>query len=74
MKYGLAFFAGLAVGAWFLRAKESSCCQRVAIGARDKLAGYTGALAPLTSTVLDYSGLTNVLPGLLDGLGVPKDA
>lgn len=74
MKYALAFFAGLAVGAHLLRAKESSCCERVALGARDKIAGYLGPAAPLGAGLLDATGLTDLLPGLLDKLGVPKDA
>ncbi len=74
MKYALAFAAGLSVGAWLLRAKESSCCQRVAIGARDKLAGYAGPASSLVKGLSDATGLTGLLPGILDGLGVPKDA
>jgi hypothetical protein len=74
MKYALAFGAGLAVGAWFLRAKESSCCERVKYGAIAKIAGMTGPLAPLTSGVLEATGLGALLPGALDYFGVPKDA
>lgn len=74
MKYALTFAAGLAIGAHFLRAQESSCCQRVALGARDKLAGFLGPFSGLASGFLDGTGLTKLLPGLLDSLGVPKDA
>lgn len=77
MKYGAyvaAFFAGLAIGVHAFRASETSCCQRVAFGARDKLAGLTGAAAPLTAGALDALGLTGLFPGLLDAAGVPKDA
>jgi hypothetical protein len=74
VKYALTFAAGLAIGVHFLRAKETSCCQRVAFGARDKLSGYAGPFSGLVSGALDGLGLTSLLPGLLDGLGVPKDA
>ena len=53
---------------------ESSCCKRVAYGARDKIAGYTGSFAGATSALLDATGTTNALPGLLDLFGVPADA
>lgn len=74
MKYALAFFAGLSIGAWTLRAKDSSCCERLSYGARDKIAGYTGPFSGLVSGGLDALGLTKLLPGLLDATGVPKDA
>lgn len=74
MKYALAFFAGLAIGAHLLRGKESSCCERVAIGARDKIAGYAGSASGAVATGLDALGITKLLPGLLDAAGVPKDA
>lgn len=67
----IAFGVGLVVGARLLRAKDSSCCERVAIGARDKIAGMTGPLSPLTSKVLDATGLHALVPGLLDVFGVP---
>lgn len=73
MKVALAFVGGLAIGAWFLRAKESSCCERLAYGARDKIAGYAGPFAGLVSGGLDLFGLTPLLPGLLDTAGVPKE-
>jgi hypothetical protein len=74
VKYALTFAAGLAIGAHFLRAKDSACCERVAIGARDKLSGLLGPFSGIASGFLDGTGLTKLLPGLLDGLGVPKDA
>lgn len=74
MKYILCFFGGLAVGAWALRAQESSCCSRVAFGARDKLAGYAGPFGSVVAGALDATGLTSLLPGALDAFGVPKDA
>lgn len=72
--YVVAFAGGVAVGAWLLRAKESSCCERVAIGGRDKIAGYAGPFSGLAKDFLDASGLTKLIPGALDALGVPKDA
>lgn len=69
----LAFGVGLVIGARLLRAKESSCCERVNLGARDKLASYAGPLAPVVSSALDATGTTNLLSGLLDALRVPKD-
>jgi hypothetical protein len=54
-------------------ANESSCCQRVAFGARDKIAGLTGPFEDAASALLDATGITKTLPGLLDKLGVPKD-
>lgn len=70
----LAGLAGIAIGTWAFRADDSSCCQRVAYGARDKLAGYAGPFSGLVSGALDATGLTKLLPGLLDDLGIPKDA
>lgn len=55
-------------------ANTSTCCQRVALGARGKIGGYAGPLAPLAEGALDGLGLTDHLPGLLDTLGVPLDA
>jgi hypothetical protein len=69
-----AFVVGVIVGARFLRAAESSCCERVALGARDKIAGYAGPASGLVSGALDATGTTQLLPGLLDLFGVPKDA
>ena len=75
---GLWFVAGLLVGVAVISAinpaNTSSCCQRVNAGARDKIAGYTGPLAPATSSLLDSLGLTGQLSGLLDTLGVPTGA
>jgi hypothetical protein len=56
-----------------LKPNESSCCQRVAFGARDKIAGLTGPFESAVSALLDATGITQTLPGLLDRLGVPKD-
>jgi hypothetical protein len=72
--YVVVFIGGVAVGAWALRAKESSCCERVSYGARDKIAGYAGPFSGLVKEFLDASGLTKLLPGTLDAVGVPKDA
>ena len=74
MKGAMWFLLGLAVGSHLLRAKESSCCERVNLGARDKLAGFAGPAKPLVAGALDALGLTNLLSGLLDAAGVPKDA
>jgi hypothetical protein len=74
VKYALTFFAGLSLGAWLLRAKDSSCCERLSYGARDKIAGYAGPAAPLVAGALDATGLTKLLPRALDLFGVPKDA
>jgi hypothetical protein len=70
----LGLVVGVAVGSLMFRAQESSCCQRVALGARDKIAGYTGPFSGAVGGILDATGLTNLLPGLLDAAGVPKDA
>ena len=56
------------------KADSSTCCLRVAYGARDKLAGYTGPFSDFTSGLLDNLGLTKHLPGILDSLGVPLNA
>jgi hypothetical protein len=53
---------------------DSSCCERVSFGAADRLAGYTGPFAGLTKGFLEVTGLRKELPGLLDALGVAKDA
>jgi hypothetical protein len=55
-------------------ATESSCCERVSFGAADRLAGYTGPFSGLTKGFLEVTGLRKELPGLLDALGVAKDA
>lgn len=68
----LGVIAGVAVSA-ALRPIETSCCQRVAVGARDTIAGYAGPFGGLVAGALDATGLTSVLPGLLDKLGVPVD-
>jgi hypothetical protein len=70
----LAFGVGLAIGARALRAADSSCCERLSYGARDKIASYAGPLAGLVAGGLDATGLTKLLPGALDLFGVPKDA
>lgn len=70
---GIGVVVGLFVSAYVLRSNETSCCQRVAFGARDKLAGLAGSLEGVVAGVLDATGITQTLPGLLDRLGVPKD-
>ncbi len=70
----LGVVAGFALHAWIAPASESSCCKRVAFGARDKIAGKAGAAGDVVSTLLDITGLTDALPGLLDKAGVPADA
>ena len=72
--FALGVLAGFAVVS-AIRPTEGSCCQRVAFGARDKIAGYFGTTAsPAVAYLLDGSGITNALPGLIDFLGLPKDA
>lgn len=66
--------AGIAIAMVIAPANESSCCQRVAFGARDKIAGLAGPFEGLVAGALDVTGLTKVFPGLLDKLGVPADA
>jgi hypothetical protein len=70
----LAFVGGVIVATHLLRAAESSCCERVGYGVRDKLTGYAGPLAPVASKLFDGLGLTKLAPSLLDLFGVPKDA
>lgn len=71
------FAVGLLVGVVVITrihpATDTSCCQRVAYGARDKIAGYAGPFSGLVSGALDGLGLTQHIPGLLDTLGVPVD-
>lgn len=70
MKYALAFGVGLVVGLHLLRASESSCCKHLGEAARDRIAGYAGAGAPLVSTALDATGATGALPKLIDLFGL----
>ncbi len=70
----LGVAAGFVVITRLVPADPSSCCQRVAFGARDKIAGYAGPFSGLVSGALDGLGLTPLIPGLLDTFGVPKDA
>lgn len=65
---------GVAVMSRIKPANESSCCKRVAIGGRDKIAGYAGPLSPLVGGALDALGLTDHIPGILDQAGVPYDS
>jgi len=51
---------------------ESSCCQRVANAGRDQIAGLFGGASGAVGSVLDSTGLTNTIPGLLDVFGVSK--
>lgn len=73
----LAFVGGLLVGVALVtrikQANESTCCQRVAFGARDTIADKAGAAGGLVSGLLDGLGLTKHLPGLLDTFGIPVD-
>ena len=54
-------------------ANTSTCCQRVAYGARTVIAERTGPFASVTAWTLDALGLTKHIPSLLDRLGVPLD-
>lgn len=79
MNAALWFVAGVAVGVAgiaLIAPTQESCCQRVAYGARDKIAGLfgDGEASAVVKGILDGTGLTNALPGLLDLFGVPKDA
>lgn len=71
--FALGAVAGIAVTAFLIPADPSQCCERVAFGARDKIAGLAGPFSGLVKGVFDVSGLTKILPGLLDRLGVPTD-
>lgn len=72
--FALGVLAGVVVITRVHPANESTCCQRVAYGARDKIAGYAGPLDGVVSGILDATGLTSHIPGILDALGVPLDA
>lgn len=72
--FALGAIAATAIVARLTPANESQCCQRVAYGARDKLAGYAGPLSGLVSGALDGLGLTKHFPSLLERAGVPLDA
>lgn len=77
MNAGAAFALGVVMGFALVALTypiETSCCQRVAFGARDKIAGLAGSGGGIVSGLLDATGITNALPGLLDLFGVPKDA
>lgn len=71
--FAVGVVAGVVVFSRIKTANESTCCQRVAYGARDKISGLAGPFDGLVSGVLDGLGLTKHLPGLLDTLGVPVD-
>lgn len=68
----LAFFGGLFVGAVVLRATNTWCCDQVAKGARDKIAGAAGSAGGLVSSALDATGLTDLLPGIVQAAGLGK--
>jgi hypothetical protein len=72
--FALGLVVGVAVMTRVKAANTASCCQRVAYGARDKIAGYAGPLDGLVSGLLDGLGITDHIPGILDQLGVPADA
>lgn len=78
MSNALWFAGGLALGVFLVanirKATDTTCCQRVAFGARDKIAGFAGPAEGLVSGALDVFGLTKHLPGILDTVGVPLDA
>lgn len=78
MKGAAWFFGGFALGVFVIanlkQANESNCCARVAIGARDTIAGAAGPAKGIVAGALDALGLTKHLPSILDGLGVPLDA
>lgn len=69
-------FGGLALVAIIAPANEQSCCNRIALAGRGKIAGLAGDPGTYgntaVATALDVTGLTNALPGLLDLFGVPK--
>jgi hypothetical protein len=76
---GVGWFALGAVAATIIMtrvrpANESNCCQRVAFGARDKIAGFAGPLDGAVSGALDTLGITKHIPSILDDFGVPLDA
>lgn len=71
--FGVGLVVGVVVITRIKPANTSSCCTRVAYGARDTIAGYAGPLDSVAAGALDFLGVTNHLPGLLDQLGVPYD-
>lgn len=71
--FALGVVVGVVVITRIVPATDTSCCERVAYGARDKIASYTGPFSDVTKGLLDGLGLTPLIPGILDTLGVPKD-
>lgn len=67
------FLIGVALMSRLKQAPESSCCRRVAFGARDTIAGKAGPLSGAVAGILDGLGITEHLPSLLDVFGVPYD-
>jgi hypothetical protein len=76
MRPGGAFALGALVGVLVMlqlkRARDTSCCERLANAARDKIAVAAGPFAGVVGAVLDATGLTNQIPSLLDTFGVPR--
>jgi hypothetical protein len=74
MRVTLALVAGFAVGfaiASRLRpANESSCCVRVAAGARDKVGEACGILGPVCQSLGDTLGIWRHAPSILDRWGL----
>lgn len=70
--FALGLFGGIALTVHLLPADPSSCCERLANAARDKIAGYAGPFSGAVSGLLDGLGLTQLIPGALDLFGVPK--
>lgn len=66
----LAAVAGVLVGTKIFRAADSSCCNRLARAAADKIDGALGGTG-LVADVLNGTGISSWIPGLLDDLGVP---
>jgi hypothetical protein len=75
MNTAIAIGVGAALGAILvLRLRpttESSCCDRVRQGIRDKLSSACGPLGPACSGLAEGLGLVRSGPDLLDTFGVP---
>lgn len=66
--FGGGFLLGVAVMARLKPAVDSSCCRRVAAAARGQITGTLGGWA---GSFLDGLGVTDQLPAIIDGAGVP---
>lgn len=71
---GGGFLFGIALMSRLKPAPDSSCCRRVALGARGVIAEKAGPFGSVVSGLLDGLGITDHLPSLLDVFGVPHDA